>query len=127
MSENKHVCLNFFWPELSRQVRISGTVEKLSSKKSDDYFQSRPHESQLGAWASEQSREIESRQALEKRLKEFEIKFKGRKIPRPPHWGGYNVKPATIEFWQGRASRLHDRILFEKSKSGKWKISRLAP
>jgi pyridoxamine 5'-phosphate oxidase len=127
ISENKKVCLNFFWPDLSRQVRIAGTIEKLSGKISDDYFQSRPRESQLGAWASNQSEVIENRKALEDKFDEFEKKFNGKKIPRPAHWGGYVVKPATIEFWQGRASRLHDRILYEKSKSGTWKISRLAP
>ncbi len=127
MGENKKVCLNFFWPELSRQVRIAGTIQKKPSKISDEYFQSRPRESQLGAWASNQSEVIENRQSLTKRFDEFEKKFSGRKIPRPAHWGGYVVKPLTIEFWQGRANRLHDRILFEKTKSGKWKISRLAP
>jgi pyridoxamine 5'-phosphate oxidase len=127
MSENKKVCLNFFWPELARQVRIKGVIEKLSSKLSDEYFQSRPRESQLGAWASNQSEVIENRQALERRFDELNEKYNEKKIPRPSHWGGYVVKPVTIEFWQGRASRLHDRILFEKNKSGKWKISRLAP
>jgi pyridoxamine 5'-phosphate oxidase len=127
INENKKVCLNFFWPDLSRQVRIAGTIEKLSAKISDDYFQSRPRESQLGAWASNQSEVIENRQALEAKFDEFEQKFNGKKIPRPAHWGGYIVRPVTIEFWQGRASRLHDRILYEKNKSGTWKISRLAP
>jgi len=125
--ENKKVCLNFYWPELARQVRIKGVVEKLGSKVSDEYFQSRPRESQIGAWASNQSEWIENRDELNKKVEAFEKKFAGKKIPRPAHWGGYIVKPNSIEFWQGRTSRLHDRILFEKSKSGKWKISRLCP
>ncbi len=127
MSENKRVCLNFFWPDLARQVRIMGVIEKLSAKASDEYFQSRPRESQIGAWASNQSQEIENRQALEKKFDDLEKKFSSDKISRPPHWGGYLVKPVSIEFWQGRASRLHDRILYEKGRSGKWKISRLSP
>lgn len=127
ISENRKVCLNFFWADLARQVRILGTTEKLSAKASDDYFQSRPRESQIGAWASEQSKKIENRQVLEKKFVELEKKFLDRKIPRPPHWGGFLVKPVTIEFWQGRSNRLHDRILYEKGSSGKWKISRLSP
>jgi pyridoxamine 5'-phosphate oxidase len=127
IDENKKICLNFFWPELARQVRINGSVEKLPSKISDEYFRSRPRESQLGAWASNQSENIESRQVLIERYAEFEKKFNGKNVSRPPHWGGYLVKPITIEFWQGRPSRLHDRILYSKNKPGAWKISRLAP
>ncbi|MCX6291903.1 MAG: pyridoxamine 5'-phosphate oxidase [Bacteroidetes bacterium] len=125
--ENKKVCLNFYWPEVARQVRITGIIEKISSRASDEYFQSRPRESQIGAWASEQSAAIENRGVLEKKFVEYEKKFTGKKISRPPHWGGYAVKPAAIEFWQGRASRLHDRILYEKKRNGLWKISRLSP
>lgn len=125
--ENKKVCLNFYWAELARQVRITGTIEKLSAKDSDEYFQSRPRESQVGAWASNQSEVVENRQVLEKKYNEFTKKFEGKKIPRPQHWGGYTVKPVAIEFWQGRANRLHDRILYEKKKSGTWKISRISP
>jgi len=127
INENKKVCLNFYWAELARQVRVKGVVEKLSSKISDEYFHSRPYESQLGAWASDQSEEIESREMLEKKYKELALKFSKGKIKRPPHWGGFIVKPFSIEFWQGRANRLHDRVLYEKNKSGKWNISRLAP
>jgi pyridoxamine 5'-phosphate oxidase len=127
MEENKKVCLNFYWAELARQVRIMGTIEKVSSKASDEYFQSRPRESQLSAWTSNQSEIVENRQVLEERFLVFERKFSGKKIPRPSHWGGYLVKPVSIEFWQGRNNRLHDRILFEKTKTGKWKIFRVSP
>ncbi len=125
--ENRKVCLNFYWGELSRQVRIKGVVEKLGAKISDEYFQSRPRDSQISAWASGQSEWIENRDALIKKVDEFEKKFAGKKGPRPPHWGGYVVKPSSMEFWQGRTNRLHDRILFEKSKGEKWKISRISP
>jgi pyridoxamine 5'-phosphate oxidase len=127
LAENKKACLNFYWVELARQVRIIGTVEKLSSKESDEYFQSRPRESRIGAWTSNQSEVIEGRELLDKKFHELEKKFSDKKIPRPPHWGGFLVKPVSIEFWQGRNNRLHDRILFEKGRSGKWKISRLSP
>ncbi len=124
---NKKACLNFFWPELQRQVRIKGTVEKLSSRASDQYFNSRPRESQIGAWASHQSEKLIDRSELENRFKEYEKKFSGRKIPRPPHWGGYRLKPIHVEFWQGRMSRLHDRIVYEKSRYNQWIIQRLNP
>ena len=127
MEKNKKVCLNFFWPELQRQVRILGSIEKLTSKASDDYFRSRPRESQISAWASEQSQVIPNRQFLESRYLEYELKYHGNNVPRPRHWGGIRVKPSLIEFWQGRPSRLHDRIVFKKLRSGKWKIERLNP
>ena len=124
---NKKACLNFFWPELQRQVRIKGTIEKLSSRASDQYFNSRPRESQIAAWASHQSEKLSDRNELENRFKGYEKKFSGRKIPRPPHWGGYCLKPVHVEFWQGRMSRLHDRIVYEKSRNNLWIILRLNP
>lgn len=119
--------LTFFWPELERQVRVMGTVEKISESQSDEYFLSRPRGSQIGAWASPQSHKINSREVLEERLKEMNLRFEDEKLVRPPHWGGYRVLPHKIEFWQGRPSRLHDRILYEKNEAGAWTISRLAP
>ena len=124
---NKKGCLNFFWPELQRQVRIKGTLEKLSSRSSDQYFNSRPRESQIAAWASHQSERLINRKELENRYLEYEQKFAGQNVPRPPHWGGYLLKPAHFEFWQGRASRLHDRLVYEKKRNGKWSILRLNP
>jgi pyridoxamine 5'-phosphate oxidase len=119
--------LTFFWPELERQVRVMGTVEKISENQSDEYFLSRPRGSQIGAWASPQSHKINSREVLEERLKEMQLRFDKEPLVRPPHWGGYRVLPHKIEFWQGRPSRLHDRILYEKNEAGAWTISRLAP
>jgi|JI10StandDraft_1071094.scaffolds.fasta_scaffold29286_4 pyridoxamine 5'-phosphate oxidase len=127
MKENKNVSLNFFWPELQRQVRITGVIEKLPEKASEKYFASRPRESQIGAWASNQSEVLTNRQELESRVEKLFIEFDGKKVPRPKHWGGYRVKPTQIEFWQGRQSRLHDRFLFKKSRTGKWTMSRLNP
>ena len=124
---NKKACLNFFWPELQRQVRIKGTIEKLTSQTSDQYFNTRPRESQIAAWASSQSETLINRDALEKRYKEYEKKFAGDKVPRPSHWGGFRLKPVHFEFWQGRKSRLHDRIVYEKLRNGKWNIQRLNP
>lgn len=119
--------LTFFWAELERQVRITGTIEQVDAAQSDEYFFSRPVGSQIGAWASPQSKKISSREALTEKIEELESQFKTEKITRPPHWGGYRLLPHRLEFWQGRASRLHDRILYEKSESGSWVISRLAP
>lgn len=127
MKENRHVSLNFFWPELQRQIRIRGVIEKLPEKASERYFASRPRESQVGAWASNQSEVLADRQELESRFEKLFSQFDGKKVPRPKHWGGYRVKPLEIEFWQGRPSRLHDRLLFKKSRSGKWTLSRLNP
>ena len=127
LAENPKACLVFFWKELERQVRITGLIEKISSKQSDDYFQSRPESSRIGAWASPQSRVIEDRQWLDEKFNELVNKMEGTSIPRPSHWGGYIVKPVVIEFWQGRPSRLHDRIQYTLEENGEWKIERLAP
>lgn len=118
-------CLLFLWSELERQVRIDGTVEKVSAEESDAYYQTRPLGSRIGAWASPQSRPIESRAWLEQRWTTLSVEH-GQAPKRPPHWGGYRVMPEEMEFWQGRMSRLHDRIFFTRTGSD-WKISRLAP
>jgi len=125
--ENPRACLVFFWKEIERQIRITGLVEKVSVKESDDYFSSRPEGSRIGAWASPQSQVIVSRNWLEENEKEFQQKFKNKTIPRPQHWGGYRVKPISIEFWQGRSNRLHDRINYTLLGDGSWLIERLAP
>jgi len=127
MKESPYVALNFFWPELERQVRIEGKVQKVDEAVSDAYFKTRPRASQIGAWVSPQSKSIENREVLDKRLEEIEAKFKDKEVERPPHWGGYKVKPSMLEFWQGRPSRLHDRIQYTLLESNIWKIERLAP
>jgi pyridoxamine 5'-phosphate oxidase len=124
---NPYATLLFFWNELHRQVRIEGRVKKIPPIESDKYFHSRPHGSQLGAVISPQSRVIEGRNFLEEKLAQAEKEFSGKEIPRPEHWGGYEVIPQTIEFWQGRSNRLHDRILFTLTDKEKWKLERLAP
>jgi len=126
--ENNPVCaLTFFWPELERQIRIEGTVTRVDEKRSEEYFQSRPLGSQIGAWASPQSTVIESRTILEERAKQIEKRFEGKKVlPKPHQWGGFQVQPVMIEFWQGRSNRLHDRLEYIKVE-GKWTIYRLAP
>jgi pyridoxamine 5'-phosphate oxidase len=126
MEQNPNVCLVFFWAALERQIRITGTVEKVSAEESDAYFISRPAGSRIGAWASPQSNVIANRKVIEDRSEEYEQQFAEGNIPRPPHWGGYIVKPVQIEFWQGRPSRLHDRIQYSLHK-GSWNIERLAP
>jgi len=124
---SKKACLNFFWQDLSRQVRVVGTVSKLSANESDRYFNSRPRENQLSAWASNQSEIVGSREDLEKKYLMMDQKFHNKKIPRPSYWGGYAVLPVSIEFWQGKQNRLHDRIIYIKQKTGKWKMERLSP
>jgi pyridoxamine 5'-phosphate oxidase len=119
--------LLFFWPELIRQVRIDGKVEKISSKESDAYFKTRPRGSQIGAWASDQSEAVPDREFLEKREKELEAKYLGKTIPCPPYWGGYRVIPNSIEFWQGRPNRLHDRLRYARQSKGVWHMQRLSP
>lgn len=127
LEENPHACLVFFWKELERQVRITGSVEKVSAGESDEYFNSRPAGSRIGAWASPQSSVIESREKIENNILKYEEQFAGTEINRPPHWGGYIVIPTVIEFWQGRPSRLHDRLQYSKLQNGNWKVERLAP
>ncbi|GGE29235.1 pyridoxamine 5'-phosphate oxidase [Psychroflexus planctonicus] len=124
---NPKVCLSFFWPSLERQVIIKGKAEKVPENISDNYFSSRPLGSQLGAMASDQSRVIEDREVLENKLKSLENKYKEQKPERPKNWGGFVVKPESIEFWQGRPNRLHDRFLFSLQNGLDWKIERLAP
>lgn len=127
LKENPRACLVFFWKVLERQIRITGVVEKVTEKESDAYYQSRPKGSRIGVWASPQSEVIESSQWLIDRASALEEKYAQSEIPRPSHWGGYLVRPVTIEFWQGRPSRLHDRLLYTLKDDGKWGVERLAP
>ena len=126
IAENNHATLLFFWRELERQVNIFGTIEKISDEENDEYFYSRPVGSRIGAWSSPQSSVINDRQVLEDNATRFATQF-GDNVPRPANWGGYLVKPSKIEFWQGRPSRLHDRLLYTLTENGSWKIERLAP
>ena len=126
LEANPHAALIFFWKELERQIRIEGTVEKVSAEESDAYFYTRPVGSRIATWASPQSRIIENRKILEENIREYSGQF-GVEVPRPAHWGGYRVIPLVIEFWQGRSSRLHDRIQYRKESEGNWIIERLAP
>lgn len=127
LEENPFGCLVFFWKELERQIRITGTIEKVSAAESDDYFYSRPVGSRIGAWASPQSCVIPSRETIETNIVKYEQQFADTEITRPPHWGGYIVNPTVIEFWQGRPNRLHDHIQYTKQQDASWKILRLAP
>jgi pyridoxamine 5'-phosphate oxidase len=126
LDANPRACLVSFWADLERQVRVTGAAAKVPGAMSDAYFQSRPLESQLGAWASPQSRRIADRAALDARLAEVTARFAGADVPRPAHWGGYEVTAETVEFWQGRPNRLHDRLLYTREASG-WRLERLAP
>ncbi len=123
---NPKTTCNFFWREIEKQVRVTGIAQKVSKEVSDAYFSKRPRASQIGAWASDQSAEIKGRDELEEKVKFYEQKFKGENVPRPEYWGGFIIIPSEIEFWQGRASRLHDRFLFNAS-TGSWVVSRLSP
>lgn len=127
LEENPRAALVLYWSGLDRQVRIEGNVERISSEESDEYFRTRPRESQLGALASPQSEVIEGREILERRYAELDQLYSDRPVERPSHWGGYRVVPERIEFWQNRSGRLHDRILYEKQQDGAWTIKRLAP
>lgn len=124
---NNRICLSFFWPSLEQQIIVKGTAKKQADHLSDDYFNSRPNGSKLGAWASNQSEVVASRKELENALKTWQQDFRGKEIRRPPHWGGFSVKPVSIEFWQGRPNRMHDRILYTLQEDFSWKIQRLAP
>lgn len=126
LEQNNKVALNFFWPTVERQVRVEGELHKLSDAESDAYFNSRPRESQIGAWVSPQSSTIDSREVLNERFREFTDKFEGHPVPRPAHWGGYIIRANYYEFWQGRPNRLHDRLTY-RLQDGAWKISRMAP
>ena len=127
LEENPQATLVFYWVGLDRQVRVEGTVERASAHESDEYFETRPRESQLGALASPQSEVIESREVLENNFRELDEAYRDRPVKRPSHWGGYRLKPLRIEFWQNRAGRLHDRILYDRQPDGTWTIKRLAP
>ncbi|MDO1511721.1 pyridoxamine 5'-phosphate oxidase [Maribacter confluentis] len=127
IQENSKVCISFFWPNLERQVIIKGNAEKLAKNLSDGYFESRPDGSKLGALVSDQSSVITSREVLESKLQELEKEYAGKEISRPEHWGGYLVRPVSIEFWQGRPNRLHDRIRYSLINGVDWKMERLAP
>ena len=127
IAQNQNVCLSFFWHPLERQIIIKGKAEKLAENLSDGYFESRPDGSKLGAWASHQSDIVNSRKELDDQLKQYEEKFKNTEIPRPAYWGGFLVKPVSIEFWQGRPNRMHDRIRYTLQKDFDWKKERLSP
>ncbi|HWN08806.1 MAG TPA: pyridoxamine 5'-phosphate oxidase [Pyrinomonadaceae bacterium] len=127
LEENPRAALVFYWVQLDRQVRVEGRVDRVTDAESDEYFQSRPRESQLGALASPQSEIVADRAVLEQRFRELEELYRDREVERPGHWGGYRLRPRRIEFWQNRSGRLHDRILYERQVDETWSISRLAP
>jgi pyridoxamine 5'-phosphate oxidase len=124
---NPYAALGFYWIELDRQIRINGKVEKTAREESQAYFHSRPVGSQLGAWASRQSEVIDARRVLDARMADMTERFRNKRIPLPPHWGGYRLKPEIMEFWQGRRNRLHDRFRYTRLTDGSWQIDRLAP
>jgi pyridoxamine 5'-phosphate oxidase len=127
LDANPQAALVFYWPEFDRQVRVEGPVERLPAEESDAYFRGRPRGSQLSAWASPQSRVIDGREVLERRVEELTAAYLDRDVPRPPFWGGYRVVPVVIEFWQGRANRLHDRLRYLREADSRWRIERLGP
>lgn len=127
LAANPHVALLFHWKSLARQIRIEGTVEPVTAAEADAYFASRPRISRLGAWASDQSRVLDQRLTLERRLAEYEAKYPDEDVPRPPHWSGYRVIPASFEFWQNMPFRLHDRTTYTRRPDGGWEIGKLFP
>ena len=127
MDVNPHAAVVFWWQKLRRQVRFEGVVEKLSDDRSDEYFRTRPRGSQIGAWASEQSAIIADRKELTKKIRFYQAKFRGKKVPRPPFWGGYQLIPSSVEYWQEGSYRLHDRLRYQRSEDGNWTIDRLSP
>lgn len=127
LAKNPLGAITFWWGPLERQIRIEGTIEKISKQKSEEYFHTRPKASQVGAIVSPQSQEIDGRKDLEDKMAAFTAQYADSEVPKPAHWGGYILKPRMFEFWQGRRSRLHDRIVFKKADKNSWKIVRLAP
>lgn len=127
LEANPNAALGFYWIEIDRQIRISGTVERTPRDESERYFHSRPLGSQLGAWASRQSDVIDGRRVLDARMAKITERYRDKPVPLPPHWGGYRLKPDVIEFWQGRPNRLHDRFRYARQPNGSWRIERLAP
>jgi pyridoxamine 5'-phosphate oxidase len=127
LEANPYAALGFYWVELDRQIRVTGKVEKTSRQESEHYFHSRPAGSQLGAWASRQSEVIDARRILDARMAEMVERFGDGPVPLPPHWGGYRLRPTTVEFWQGRSNRLHDRFRYTRAENGAWIIDRLSP
>jgi pyridoxamine 5'-phosphate oxidase len=127
LEANPQACIVFFWKELERQVKIEGIVKKIAAAENDEYFFSRPVGSQIGAWSSPQSTVIASREVIEKNVEKYTKEFETNPITRPPHWGGYRLTPNCMEFWQGRPSRLHDRLQYTLQENRLWKIERLAP
>jgi pyridoxamine 5'-phosphate oxidase len=127
LTHNPYAAVVFYWPELERQLRVEGRIERVSAEESDAYFWTRPRGSRLGAWASPQSQVISDRKILDIRMKEFVTQYPGEEVPRPPHWGGFRIVPTMFEFWQGRPNRLHDRLRYRKDERGTWIIERLGP
>jgi pyridoxamine 5'-phosphate oxidase len=127
LERNPQAALVFYWSDLERQICVAGSVARVSVEESDAYFNSRPRGSRIAAWASQQSEPVQDRAALEDRWRQFETKYPGQDVPRPPHWGGYLLKPDRLEFWQGRPNRLHDRFRYTRQPDGGWKIDRLSP
>jgi pyridoxamine 5'-phosphate oxidase len=127
LMDNPRACIVLFWAPLHRQIRVIGTVAKVSGEESEAYFRTRPRGSQIGAWASMQSAVLESRGALEAQVAEIEKKYAGKDVPLPPHWGGFRLTPTSVEFWQGRESRLHDRLRYTRRADSSWRIERLSP
>ena len=127
LGENPNAALVFYWTELDRQVRITGSVTRVTREESESYFRTRPVDSQLGAWASNQSQVISSREVLEEKMRELMSRYEGGSVPLPPYWGGYRLAPVTIEFWQNRPGRLHDRLRYRLQPNGEWLIERLSP